>query len=251
VARSVSSTATVKCVCMSMVSEAQTRTVGMETGSINEDVDRGAVRGWRVTNAVPGEEAYSGHDERDTEEVKEREKEKGEENEDIKAGKRKEGESQEETTKEHSELPIPTDVLVAGTTARLRRRPSTPYPLDSSPSPPPPLRVPASLATYKHATDRNTEFSERGTVLRRRMSCCNVQSRVVALMAFAAETSQLGAAGEGCKVVDEDFKMWRQRFARLQIEVDRMVAGGLLDQFEGLVERLRVLEDERKAFRAL
>lgn len=255
------------CVCICHASPAADAGVRPRTGngSIDESVDRGAGRKWRVTNAGPGDEAYFADEgkRRDgsekLEEKIEEEKKNGRRTmrqlrEDTKTGSRKKAngcETNDIALEEVPDLPIPADVLAAGTSARLRRRSSLPPSAQLIDTSIPRLieRIPAALATYTHANSSNTFASDRSTVLRRRMSCCDVEARMAALVSSSnSRHLQLRVKEEAGEGEELKVQQWRGRVARLEIEIDRMVAGGLLDQFEELVERLHILEDERKAF---
>jgi len=244
-----------------------------ETGSIDEAVDHGAGKRWRgLTNAGPGDpEAYSSEkaerrqdaSEELEEKIGEGKAEKLEEEKieegggDTKTSSRDdmdESETDDTAAQGIPDLPVPADVLAAGTSARLRRYHSLRVSarcIDTS-SLGLTERVPAALATYTHANSSNTFASDRSTVLRRRMSCCDVEDRIAALASLTdISYLQLRVKEDGREGGENRVRQWRARVARLEIEVDRMIAGGLLDQFEGLVERLHILEDERKAFPSL
>ncbi|GAB7343707.1 hypothetical protein MBLNU457_1688t2 [Dothideomycetes sp. NU457] len=256
------------CVCgASRVKDPDTQS-RTESGSIDEAVDRAVWKALRFANAVHGDEdeddgekrrqgyeKFGGSIENEkTERLNEKttRKDGGK----SKACSRKEMNESgtDDTDEEIPDLPIPADVLAAGTSARLRRRHSLPisprYITTSSPRSI--ERIPVAQATYTHANSSNTFASDRSTVLRRRMSCCAVEARIAAL-AWSTDTRylQLQAKGDGQEGAETTVREWRARVARLEIEIDRMVAGGLVDQFEELVERLHILEDERKAFAGL
>lgn len=209
---------------------------------------------FRYPRTAPKTEQRNIEEEVDQGRTKTRGEKRGERGEETKTYTRhgvNESNTKDTTTEDIPDLPVPADVLAAGTSARRRRlspQPMSAQYIDAS-SPRSVERIPAALATYTHANSSNTFAANRSTVLRRRMSCCDVEARIVAL-AWSTDRCrlQLGVKDDWIEGGEMKFRQWKLRVAKLEIEIDRMVAGGLLDQFEELAGRLHILEDERKAF---